>query len=172
MGDMPRPCFPGAEVGEYVKRHNPFVYFPSITSNPRLCAHDVPETALDRQLARHELPTFAWITPNICDDAHSCEFDQADKYLGRLGPRLLAQLGPHGLLVVTFDEGTTSAGCCGNAHGGRIATILVGPEVRKGVRLRRPYTTYSLLATLEDRLGVARLREARHATPMTAAFSG
>jgi len=172
MGSMPRSCFEGAEVGEYVKRHNPFLYFPSITNYPSLCADDVPETALDRQLARHDLPTFSWITPNICDDAHSCEFSSADKYLERLAPRLLRQLGPHGLLIVTFDEGTSNAGCCGNAQGGRIATILIGPDVRKGVRLRRPYTHYSLLATLEDRLGVKRLREARHATPMTAAFSG
>lgn len=53
-----------------------------------------------------------------------------------------------------------------------MATILIGPEVHKGIRLHHPYSHYSLLATLEDRLGVGRLGEARHATPMTAAFSG
>ena len=172
MGSMPRPCFKGAEVGSYAKRHNPFLYFPSIASNPSLCAHDVPESELDAQLTHHDLPTFSWISPNLCNDAHSCEFGKADEYLGNLAPRLLRQLGSHGLLIITFDEGSSNAGCCGNAHGGRVATILIGAEVQKGIRLRHPYSHYSLLATLEDRLGVGRLREARRATPMTAAFTG
>lgn len=171
MGSMPRPCFKGAEVGSYAKRHNPFLYFPSIAGNPSLCAHDVPESELDAQLAHHDLPAFSWISPNLCNDAHSCELGKADEYLGHLAPRLLRELGSHGLLLITFDEGSSNAGCCGNAHGGRVATILIGPEVQKGIRLRHPYSHYSLLATLEDRLGVGRLREARHATPMTAAFT-
>ncbi len=171
MGSMPRPCFKGAETGDYAKRHNPFLYFPSVADNPRLCANDVPESELNIQLTHHDLPTFSWISPNLCNDAHNCELGTADEYLGHLTPRLLRQLGPHGLLVVTFDEGSSNASCCGNARGGRVATILVGPEVRKGIRLHRPYSHYSLLATLEDRLGVGRLREARHATPMTAVFS-
>lgn len=170
MGSMPRPCFDGAETGDYAKRHNPFLYFPSVANNPRLCAADVPESELDAQLAHHDLPSFSWVSPNLCDDAHNCEFGKANEYLGHLAPRLLRQLGPHGLLIVTFDEGSSNAGCCGNAHGGRVATILVGPEVRQGFRLRRPYSHYSLLATLEDRLHLPRLRNARSATPMAEAF--
>ncbi len=170
MGSMPQPCFKGAEAGDYAKRHNPFLYFPTIANNPRLCANDVPETELNTELTNHDLPTFSWISPNLCNDAHSCEFGKADEYLGRLAPLLLRQLGPHGLLIITFDEGSSNASCCGNAHGGRVATILVGPEVRRGFRLRAPYSHYSLLATLEDRLHLRRLRNARSATPMAAAF--
>lgn len=52
MGSMPRPYFGGAEVGDYAKRHNPFLYFPSIASNPSLCAHD--RLGVDRlREARH-----------------------------------------------------------------------------------------------------------------------
>jgi hypothetical protein len=52
MGAMPSPCFTGeAEVGEYAKKHNPFMYFPSITSHPSLCARDVPEARLQADLA-------------------------------------------------------------------------------------------------------------------------
>jgi hypothetical protein len=46
---------------------------------------------------------------------------------------------------------------------GRIATILLGPDVRQGVHLQRDYTQYSLLATLEDRFGLPRLWHARDA---------
>lgn len=170
MGGMEEACFGGAEAGGYVKRHNPFLYFPSVANDPRLCANDVPESALDVQLAHHDLPTFSWLSPSLCDDAHSCALGKADEYLGRRVPRLLKQLGRHGLLVITFDEGTSNAGCCGKPGGGRVATILIGPDVRRGVRLHRRYSHYSLLATLEDRLGVARLRAARQAVPMAAAF--
>jgi hypothetical protein len=171
MGAMPAPCFAGAEAGEYAKRHNPFMYFPSVTSDPSLCAHDVPEAQLRTDLADGRLPAFAWISPGLCDDAHSCTFGSADRYLHRAVPPLLGALGPDGLLAITFDEGTTDAGCCGGAAGGRIATVLLGPGVQKGARLHAAYSQYSLLATIEDRFGVARLRHARTAPALGAAFS-
>jgi hypothetical protein len=170
MGAMPSPCFAGAEVGDYAKRHNPFMYFPSVTSKPSLCARDVPETQLQPDLAHRHLPAFAWISPDLCDDAHDCGFGSADRYLREIVPQLLGALGPDGLLVITFDEGTTNAGCCGGAAGGRVATVLLGPRVRRGARLRGAYTQYSLLATIEDRFGLARLRHARTAPALGAVF--
>jgi hypothetical protein len=171
MGEMPSPCFTGAESGDYAKRHNPFMYFPSVTSDPSLCARDVPETELQTDLAQGHLPSFAWISPDLCDDAHNCGFNSADEYLRGVVPQLLRGLGPSGLLAITFDEGTTNAGCCDGAAGGRIATILLGPQVRRGARLRAAYSTYSLLATVEDRFGLARLREAKRARALSAAFT-
>jgi hypothetical protein len=170
MQDMPSPCFIGAQFDGYVKRHNPFMYFPSLVERPDLCGRVVPEIQLHSQLARHRLPEFVWVTPNLCNTSHDCPFTDSDAYLDGLVPRLLPELGPHGLLVLTFDEGTSEFGCCGNALGGRIATILIGPDVRRNVRVTRSYTTYSLLATLEDRFGVERLGAAASATPMSAAF--
>jgi hypothetical protein len=170
MGSMPRPCFGGAESGDYAKRHNPFLYFPSVADNSKLCANDVPEGELGEQLAKGELPAFSWISPNLCDDAHSCDLGDAEEYLRKLVPRIRRELGPRGILAITFDEGSTNASCCGNADGGRVATILIGPEVRRGARLHGAYSHYSLLATLEDRLDLGRLRNARTATPMNAAF--
>lgn len=164
MGAMPSPCFRGAEAGDYAKRHNPFMYFPSVTSKPSLCARDVPEAQLQADLGEGRLPAFAWISPGLCDDAHSCTFGSADAYLHRIVPPLLRQLGPGGLLAITFDEGTTNSACCGNAAGGRVATVLLGPEVTAGARLRGSYSHYSLLATIEDRFGLSRLRNARSAT--------
>jgi hypothetical protein len=81
-------------------------------------------------------------------------------------PRVIHQLGPHGLLVVTFDEGLSDAGCCGQPGGGRIATILVGPDVPRGIEIRRPADHYSLLASLQDHFGLPRLRLARSARPL------
>jgi hypothetical protein len=170
MQDMPSPCFSGAQFDGYVKRHNPFMYFPSLVERPDLCGRVVPEIQLHSQLARHQLPEFAWITPSLCNNSHDCPFSASDTYLDGLVPTLLDELGPHGLLILTFDEGISEFGCCGYALGGRIATILIGPDVRENVRIQRSYTTYSLLATLEDRFRVDRLGAAASASPMTAAF--
>ncbi len=75
--------------------------------------------------------------------------DAVDWHLWLLLPRVIHQLGPHGLLVVTFDEGISDAGCCGGPGGGRIPTVLVGPDVRHGRQIR--LTREPLLAAGEHR---------------------
>lgn len=170
MEGLPHRCYRGDAAGAYVKRHNPFMYFPSIAASRRRCANVVPATQLTADLRRRALPAVSWIVPGLCHDAHDCSTGVADAYLARLVPRLVGQLGPRGFLVVTFDEGTTDAGCCGVAHGGRVATILAGARVRRRARLRRQFTHYSLLATIEDAFGLPRLRHARSARSLRAAF--
>ncbi len=170
MQGMPRSCYLGGYSGRYAKKHNPFYYFPSIVSEPASCRRVVPGRRLLSDLRGGTLPTFGWITPDLCNDAHDCGLARSDRYLSRLVPALLPRLGRNGYLVLTFDEGSSDRGCCG-AHGGRVATILAGPGVRSGARLNRPYTHYSLLATLEQSFGLPLLRAAGRAEPMRAAFS-
>lgn len=170
MGDLPHPCFAGASYGSYAKRHNPFAYFPAIAAVPGRCRKVVPETRLLADLRRHRLPTFSWLTPDLCDNGHDCPLAEADAHLRALGPTILRQLGRGGLWVITFDEGTSDAGCCGLPGGGRVATILVGPGVARGTEIRQPADHYSLLAGLEDHFGLPRLRLARSARPLAAAL--
>jgi acid phosphatase len=170
MGAMPTPCYTGPDLGEYVKRHNPFMYFPSITTRPRLCNRIVPESALPKDLSGDLLPEFAWISPDLCDDGHDCPTSAADTYLRHRVPEILRRLGPGGVLAITYDEGTSDAGCCGVAVGGRIATLLIGPGARADIRLRSPFTLYSLLASIEDRFGLPRLRHARGVPSLAPAF--
>jgi phosphatidylinositol-3-phosphatase len=165
MSGLPYPCYTGGDVGRYAKRHNPFVYFPWLTSAPRRCARVVPEAELWADLEAHRLPSFSWLTPDLCHDAHDCLFSAADHYLSLLAPRIMRQLGPHGLLVVTFDEGVGDSG-----GGGWIATVLAGPDVPRGIQIRRVVNHYSLLAALEDRFGLPRLRFARFAPPLAPAL--
>lgn len=170
MQTMPEPCFGGSSYGHYAKRHNPFAYFPSITALPQRCRNIVPETRLLADLDRHRLPAFGWLTPDVCYDGHDCELRWVDRYLWLLLPRVIHQLGPHGLLVITFDEGLSDEGCCGVPGGGRIATLLVGPDVSAGREIRQPADHYSLLASIEDRFGLPRLRLARFAQPLAPAL--
>jgi hypothetical protein len=166
MEGLPYPCYTGGDVGYYGKRHNPFVYFPSITALPKRCANVVPSTRLEEDLAARKLPRFAWLTPDGCHDAHDCSLATADFYLSTLVPQITRQLGPRGLLIITWDEGFSDLGCCGAPGGGKIATVLVGPKVPRGKDIRMVANHYSLLASLEDYFGLPRLREARTAEPL------
>lgn len=170
MESLPYPCFTGTTPGPYAKRHNPFVYFPSLTTRPDRCRNVMAELQLPLDLKAGRLPSFGWLTPNLCHDGHDCGLGAADFHLSTLLPGVVRQLGPRGLLIVTFDEGTSDAGCCGSPGGGRIATILVGPQVPRGSEIVQPADHYSLLASLEDRFGLPRLRRAAFAQPLAPAL--
>ena len=73
----------------------------------------------------------------------------------------MAKLGPTGIVIVTFDEGNTSRGCCSPLiDGGRIATVIAGPGALHGVRIATQVTHYSILPLIEDALGFHRLGHA------------
>jgi hypothetical protein len=160
MEGLPHPCFTGSGAGEYAKKHDPFVYFESTVHNAGQCARVVPLHELRTDEQAHALPRFVWITPNLCNDMHDCPPSVGDRFLSRVLPSLLRDLGPRGLLFLTWDEGTTDDGCCGVAHGGHIPTIVAGPGARPGARLATPVDDYSILQTIEDLLGLPRLRGA------------
>jgi hypothetical protein len=163
MEDMPKPCFLGASSGGYVKKHNPFAYYDDIAGNPERCRRIVPSDQLAADLKAGRLPTYVFISPNLCNDMHDCDVATGDRFLARHVPILLRALGPQGYLVLTWDEGTTDRGCCGGAAGGHIATVVAGPLVRRGARAGRPLDHYAVLGTIEDTLGLPRLGAAADA---------
>ena len=160
MEDLPRPCFTGAGAGGYAKKHDPFVYYTRVTGNSARCSRVVPLAQLSADEHARALPAFVWITPNLCHDMHDCDPATGDRFLAGLVPPLLKALGRDGLLFLTWDEGSSDAGCCRLASGGHIATIVAGPGARPGARMRTPADQYSLLQTTEDLLGLPRLRGA------------
>ena len=84
-----------------------------------------------------------------------------DRFLARTVPALIREIGPHGFVVLTWDEGSTNRGCCGMiAHGGHIATIIAGPDVIPGARMRSSIDHYGVLATIERALAVPLLGQA------------
>jgi hypothetical protein len=160
MEDLPHPCFTGAGSSGYAKKHDPFAYFPQITSDPAQCARIVPLTALAPDERRGALPDLAWISPNLCHDMHDCSTATGDRFLATLVPPLLQALGPRGLLFLTFDEGTSDDACCRLAAGGHIVTIVAGGGARPHARMSTPADHYSVLQAIEDLLGIPRLRGA------------
>ncbi|HXB14813.1 MAG TPA: alkaline phosphatase family protein [Solirubrobacteraceae bacterium] len=160
MEDLPHPCFLGASAGGYAKKHDPFAYYTDVVSDPARCRRIVPLTALAADLRAGTLPAYSFISPNLCDDGHDCSLATADRFLARTMPAVIHELGPRGFLVLSWDEGTLDTGCCGDAHGGRIATIVAGPGVARGARAAQPLDHYGVLATIERALGLPLLAHA------------
>jgi hypothetical protein len=151
MEGMPSPCFVG-DQGRYRQRHNPFIYYDNIRLNPARCNNIVPFTQFAQDLATNMLPNYVWITPDICNDLHDCALDVGDAWLQTWVPQILASPAwqQSGVLFIIFDEGTTGAGCCTNAAGGQIATVVISPLGKPSYRSATAYTHYSLLRTIED----------------------
>jgi hypothetical protein len=162
MEDLPSPCFGGAGAGGYAKKHDPFMYYDDVAHDPGRCRRVVPLARLGPDLRRGRLPTYAFISPNLCDDTHDCAVATGDRFLAHLMPTLLRAVGPEGYVVLTWDEGTSDRGCCGGSAGGHIATVVAGRLVRRGARLRSPLDHYGVLRTVEDTLGLPRLGAAAH----------
>jgi hypothetical protein len=160
MEDLPYPCFAGAGAADYAKKHDPFIYYTAIRQDPRLCRQIVPLSQLTADERSSRLPAFVWITPNLCHDMHDCPVATGDRFLATLVPPLLRSLGPGGVLFLTWDEGSSDAGCCQVASGGHVATIVAGPGARHGAQLMTPTDHYSLLQTIEDMFGLGRLGNA------------
>jgi phosphatidylinositol-3-phosphatase len=160
MEGMPARCYKGASAGAYAKKHDPFVYYDNVANNRRRCSKVVPYPELARDMRGGRLPKFVWISPNLCHDTHDCSVKTGDRYLARLVPSLLRELGPHGILFLTWDEGSSDRGCCKRAAGGHIPTVVAGPDVRRGERSSVPYDLYSILRTISDSLHLAPLRQA------------
>jgi phospholipase C len=161
--DMPGLCFIGNH-SPYMQKHNPFVYFDAVRKDKARCERSVvPLGDLEKDLAAHTLPNFAFIMPNMCNSGHDCGLNTADEWLGKTLKPILESpdFDKNSLLVVSFDEGTESTPCCGLAStGGRVATVLVSPAVRKGFEDNTPYTHYSLLKTISAAWGLQPLGQA------------
>jgi len=139
------------ESGEYVKKHNPFAYFPQ-TNGPNV----VPASQFASDLSAGKLPPFAFYVPNECNDGHDCSNTIVDKYLKGLIPAVLASAwyAENGTIIITYDEAVGE---------GKIPTVVVHGS-GDGRTLAAAGDHYGTLATIEDLYGVPRLGRAALAT--------
>ncbi len=177
---MPTNCSQSVSPdGLYQPKHNPFVYFSSITGNngtgqtSEYCdSHVVPMSQFWTDLAENALPNYAFITPNNCDDAHSCPLSTGDQWLSTVVPRIINSSSfSSTALFITYDEGSTNSGFGSNA-GGQVTCILISPFAKQGYTSDVQYSHYSLLATVEAIFKLGSLgRNDAEAPPMTDLFS-
>jgi phosphatidylinositol-3-phosphatase len=163
--EMPGPCFIGSGM-DYAQKHNPFMYFDSIRLDAGRCQKAVrPLPDLYSDLAADTLPNFVFITPNLCNDAHDCGLDIADGWLNAQMQSLIDFFSTNSqsfLIILTWDEGQSDFSCCSlpEKAGGRVATVLISPQVKNGFEDSTPYTHYSLLKTIAEAWGLPYLGHA------------
>jgi phospholipase C len=152
MEGMSNGCFHSPYP--YALKHNPFAYYGGACP-PQV----VPLTQFASDMAGN-VPQLVWITPNLCHDGHDCSNSVADAWLAQTVPTILNSNAwqDGGMLVITWDEGEDRANS--------VLTLIIrsNPEIHQSAK---PYDHYSLLATIEDQLGAARLGQAAQATSMT-----
>ena len=162
MEGMPSACYPGAGTNGYAKKHDPFMYFTAVTQNAGACANVVPFTQLRSDLDGNTAPPFLWVSPNLCHDGHDCSTATMDGWLAAELPRVLASswYAHDGIVIITWDEGGSSAGCCSGARGGQVATIVVSSRVPQHIEMTTPVDHAGTLRTLEDLYGLGYLGDA------------
>ncbi|HEX7107164.1 MAG TPA: cell wall-binding repeat-containing protein [Acidothermaceae bacterium] len=160
---MPANCALNS-AAPYAVKHNPAAYYTNIRT---ACASsDVPlEGNLSHDIAAGALPSFAFVTPNLCNDTHDCAVATGDAWLSTWIPAIIA--GPNyragnTLIVLTWDEGTGASN--------QVPTIVIAPSVRPGTVVGARLDHYALLRGAEDLLGLGRLGAASTAPSLAAAF--
>lgn len=166
MDSMPSPCYLSSS-GNYAPKHNPFVYFDDIRTNSTRCkSHVVPFSSFATDIGSASTTrNFSFISPNQCNDMHSCSISSGDTWLKNHVPAILnspaCSLAPC-LVMITWDEDN------GN-YGNRVLTIFAGSGAKTaGYTSSASYNHYSLLRTVEYIFGLP--TQTSHdggATPMT-----
>jgi hypothetical protein len=131
---------PGKPATLYALKHNGFMNFKDVQNDPALAQKVVGFDALDHDLASGNVPNFAHIVPNQCNDMHGlsgpnvpadCDYKAGDKLIARgdaVAGKLVADImkspfwskPENSAIVITFDENDTehpgnhAPGCCGS----------------------------------------------------------
>jgi hypothetical protein len=149
----------------YAVRHNPAAYY---TRTRRQCVkRDVPLTYPLNLSAK-----FTFVTPNICDDMHSCPTapEGASGKQIRNGDTWLSKFLPQVLASAQYRSGSTAVFLTWDEDG-HIPTLVVAPSVVPGTKSSAGFTHYSLLRTTEQMLGIRTyLGRASSATSMRGPF--
>jgi phosphatidylinositol-3-phosphatase len=151
---LPSVGYTGGDVGLYAQHHNPFALLSDVVNSSAQSANMVPFTQFATDLANQQLPQFSYIVPDQLDNAHDGPLTAADVWLQtNIDPLVKSSLfQTDGLLIITFDESDFSD----LAHGGgHIATVLVGPSVKKGFQSTTFYQHESALRLILKSLGVS-----------------
>lgn len=151
--DLPSVGWLGCASGNYIASHNPFAFYSDIQNSSWNQKKMVPFTQFNTDLTNNAFPHYSFITPNLCNDAHDCSLNVADNWLKKnIDPLLntnMFQSDGDGVLIITFDEGTTNVN-----GGGRIAWVIVGPGIKGGYRSTTFYQHQNTLKLMLEGLGL------------------
>jgi phospholipase C len=162
----------------YERKHNPFVSYSDVQTDPARMANIVDFSQLSTDLANNTVPNFVWISPDQCHDMHGrgapstdpCNFGDVqgliatgDAFLSETVGAIMASPAWTGnsAIFITWDEsdftgtgpsgfGDTSGCCDANPGGGHVLTIVISHSDHSARSSGTAYNHYSMLATIED----------------------
>lgn len=163
-----QPC-PISSSGVYVARHDPFLFFQDVSGAPpsktsAFCAaHHRSIDALAVDLASGTLPSYVFITPDLCHDMHgssSCpagnSVSAGDAWLSGFLPPLIDYVNVRGgIIFIVWDEGAKAPYT--------MPFIAVGPGVKPGYSSPVALSHASVLRSVEEILGLPILATAQPA---------
>jgi hypothetical protein len=141
--------------GQYVRKHNPAISFEGVRFDASQCANIQPLASFDPTV------NFAMVIPNMTNDMHDGTTAQGDAFLQAFVPLVTASPDwAHTLLIVSFDEGSTSI-----SGGGHIYTAAAAPWLAHA-NVTTTYNHFSVLRTIEEVYGLPFLGSATTAATM------
>ena len=151
--DIAGTTCPLTATGKYAPKHDPMVYFDDVTGPGGDCVgHVRPYPELARDLEVDTVPSYSFITPNLCNDMHDSSgcatgdsIQNGDSWLAREVPKILGSRAYQrdGVLFITFDEGESNSD-------GPIGLIVLSRYAKGGGYSNTiRYTHSSLLRTVQ-----------------------
>jgi phospholipase C len=156
----------------YERKHNPFISYQDVQSNPARVANIVDFSQFATDLASGKVADYTWISPDQCHDMHGrastpddpCDFSQVqalivagDAFLQSTVSAIMNSKAWTGnsLIFITWDEsdfpfGDTSGCCDANPGGGHVVTITISHSDHSPRTSNVAYNHQSMLATIED----------------------
>ncbi|KAG5358357.1 putative acid phosphatase [Yarrowia sp. B02] len=133
---------------DYVRKHNPLVHYDSVVNVPERLGNLKNFTEFSKDVSNARLPQWAFITPNMTNDAHDTDIEFAGKWTRGFLEPLLAneEFMKDNLIIVTFDEVETYP------LENKVLAVLLGGAVPKelhGTSDGTYYSHYSNLATVQ-----------------------
>ncbi len=176
---LPSVGYLGGDTGAYLQHHVPFVYFSDVQNSPAQASNVVPFTQLAADMATNSLPNYAFIVPNVNDDAHNCPaglstctsnqmLAAADQWLStNISPLLTSTSFQNSLLIITFDEAEDTD----TEHGGgHVPAVIVSSLAKAGYQSTTLYQHESTLRLMMEGLRVSDLPGAAATAPQMTEF--
>jgi hypothetical protein len=150
--DLPSVGFTGQSSGLYARKHNPLSFFSDVVNDSLQIKRLVPFTQFAADLAGDTLPNYAFVVPNLCNDAHNCSLPTADAWLQTHIAPLLASptFQTDGLLIIVFDESDTD----NTNGGGRVVWAVISPKAKSGFTSTTLYQHENTLRLMAEGLGL------------------
>jgi len=163
----------------YERKHNPFVSYADVQSNPARLANIVDFSQFSSDLANKNVPDYVWISPDQCHDMHGraatpsdpCDFSQVQSLIATGDAFLHSTVSAimnssawtgNSVIFISWDESDFTgsgfqgfgddSGCCDSVPGqggGHVVTLTISHSDHSARTSNVAYNHYSMLATIQ-----------------------